>query len=45
MVNEKEAGAKSRRKRSWDLLGSRPYVESLSDIEKPATSWPRRKSD
>lgn len=39
------AGDKSHRKRTWDLRGSRPCMESNGDLEKPATSWPKRKSD
>ena len=45
MDTEEDEVARPRRKWTWDLRGSRPYVESTSDIEQPATSWPRRKPD
>ena len=38
--DKRKSATESRR-----LPGSRPYVSDIWDIEKPATSWPKRKRD
>ena len=46
MVTEEDEGSgEPREKPMQELIGSRSWVESNSDIEVPATSWPKRKSD
>lgn len=45
VAEEDKDDGEPREKAVPELIGSRSWVESDSDIEVPATSWPKRKPD